>query len=226
MCGRFTLITDGETLKERFKLYRFEDLPMNKRYNIAPTQDILAVIHDGKGNKAGYLRWGLIPSWTKNKTVSRPIINARAETVDEKPSFMKLLARRRCLILADGFYEWKKDNQEKRPYHIRLKNQQPFAFAGLWDRWEKEGEIITSCTIITTTANKTMDQLHHRMPVILREEDESIWLDRSVTDLAMLKQLLTPYPEDEMEAYEVSAIVNSAKVDTPACIQSINQHNP
>lgn len=223
MCGRFLLLSDAEALKERFQIGNIEELDIPKRYNIAPTQDILAVVRDGKANKAGYLRWGLVPSWAKEPSIGSKMINARAETLDEKPSFRRLLQQRRCVIVADGFYEWDKKDGIKQPFRITLEHEEPFAFAGLWDRWEKNGKIITSCTIITTTANKKVEPIHDRMPVILSKENESLWLDKTITDIELLKQLLIPYPDDKMKMYEVSNIVNSAKIDTPECITSINR---
>lgn len=199
MCGRFTLITDGEVLRVRFQIANIDKLDIEKRINIAPTQEVLAVINDGKVNKAGFLRWGLIPNWAQDTSIGNKIINARAESVHQKPSFKNLIKRNRCLILADGFIEWKKEDRLKQPYRISLKDNQPFAFAGLWDRYEKNGEKIVSCTIITTEANNLVGKIHNRMPVILTKEHEKLWLDRSYTDTNFLTQLLVPYDEYEME---------------------------
>ena len=219
MCGRFTLFTDRDLLAERFHLINIDELPYEPRYNIAPSQPVLAVIGDGEHNKVGFLRWGLIPSFVKDKAIGYKMINARAETVDEKPTFKRLLSRKRCLILADSFYEWRKEGDKKIPMRIHLKDNAPFAFAGLWDRWQSpDGEEVMSCTIITTESNVFMKEIHDRMPVILSREAEKWWLDCSIVDHAFLKQLLVPYDADKMQAYEVSTIVNSPKNDSKACI--------
>lgn len=217
MCGRFTLTTDLDRLEERFA-FRAADLSYAPRYNIAPTQPVLTLLNDGE-NRAGFLRWGLIPSWAKEAAIGDRMINARAETVAEKPSFRRALQKRRCLVLADGFYEWKKEGKKKTPMYIVLKPRESFGFAGLWEAWQApSGETIHSCTIITTTPNALMESIHNRMPVILPREAESLWLDRSIEDPAALTQLLAPYPGEAMEAYAVSPLVNSPRNDTPACI--------
>jgi putative SOS response-associated peptidase YedK len=221
MCGRFTLHTSLEELLEYFNIASMDDMEMAYRYNIAPSQDILAIVQGKEGNRAGFLKWGLVPSWAKDPKMGYNMINARAESIHEKPSFKKLIRRRRCIIAADGFYEWKKEGSQKQPYYIRMKNQQLFSFAGLWDRWEHDGKILTTCTVITTKANDCMESIHDRMPVILTREAESIWLDRSVEDEALLKPLLIPYDAKEMEAFPVSSRVNHAKVDAADMIQPI-----
>lgn len=221
MCGRFSLFTPTEQLQETFHISNMDDLTYTPRYNIAPSQDVFTIIQDGQIRRGGYLRWGLIPSWAKSAKIGYKMINARAETVDEKPSFKRLLAKRRCLILADGFYEWKTVDGKKQPYRIMMKNQQPFAFAGLWDRWAAENEIITTCTIITTTSNDVVQDIHERMPVVLPEEQQTIWLDPSIQDPIELKPILTPYEAEEMMAYEVSTLVNSPKNDLPELINSL-----
>ncbi len=219
MCGRFTLVADAEVLKNRFSLKNMDHLDVHKRYNIAPTQDVLTVIHDGLQNKAGFLRWGLIPHWTKDKSIGNKMINARVETINTKPSFRTLLERRRCLVIADGFYEWKKMKEKKQPYHILLKTKEPFAFAGLWDKWEDGNEVIYSCTIITTKSSGEMEDIHTRMPIILDKEQEEIWLDRSMKNTEVLKNLLTvDMNEERLDYYKVSSIVNSPKVDNEACL--------
>lgn len=196
-------------------------LELSPRFNIAPSQDVFAVVQGENGNRGGYLRWGLVPSWANDPKIGYKMINARAETVHEKPSFRKLLTRRRCLIVADGFYEWKQEEGVKQPYNIRLKNRNPFAFAGLWDRWEQNGTIIQSCTVITTEANELMKPIHDRMPVILTKESGPIWLDRSVQDEKRLSSILVPYQASEMEAYPVSGLVNSPKNGSSAMINSL-----
>lgn len=222
MCGRFTLTTSKERLEFRFQLANMYEIDHQPRFNIAPTQNVLAVVSDGEKNRAGQLRWGLIPSFTKDKSIGAKMINARAETIVEKPSFKRLLPRRRCLILADSFYEWRQTGENKVPMRARLKSGEPFAFAGLWDRWHSpDGEEITSCTIITTEANSLLAEIHPRMPVILDEEGERAWLDRSITDPILLQSYLKPYDSQLMEVYPVSPLVNSAKNDLPACIEPV-----
>ena len=169
------------------------------------------------------MHWGLIPSWAKDMSIGNKMINARAETVAEKASFKKPFKDKRCLVLANGFYEWKKtDKKNKIPYYFMLKSKQPFAFAGLWEEWKNpEGEKILSFTIITTKANELMEPIHDRMPVILKENVETQWLDPENKDTDKLLSLLQPYPAGLMESYRVSDIVNSPKNDIPACVEPI-----
>ena len=172
MCGRYSLIADIGELQERFD-FDGTDLTLTPRYNIAPTQMALTVTSDS-GRRGGYMRWGLIPSWAKSASVGRRMINARAETVAERPSFRTALQRRRCLVLADGFYEWQRKGSSKSPMRIVMASGEPFAFAGLWDAWrDPKGEIVRSCAIITTAANELLSPIHDRMPVILPRELES-----------------------------------------------------
>lgn len=221
MCGRFTLTTDLEDLADRFS-FQAANLSFTPRYNIAPSQPLLAVI-GGEERRAGLLRWGLIPSWAKDSSIGDRMINARAETVAEKPSFRRALQKRRCLVLADGFYEWKKEGKKKTPMYIRLKSHEPFGFAGLWETWKSsEGDPIHSCTIITTTPNALMEPIHNRMPVLLTCDAEALWLDRSLEEADRLLPLLVPYPADKMDAYEVSLTVNSPRNDAPECIAPIH----
>jgi putative SOS response-associated peptidase YedK len=221
MCGRFTLTTDLELLEERFS-FCAKSLSYKPRYNIAPSQPVLAVIGDDKGARAGLLRWGLIPSWAKDTEIGNRMINARSETIAEKPSFRRALQKRRCLILADGFYEWRKEGKKKTPLFISLASREPFAFAGLWETWRPpDGEPIHSCTIITTTTNSLMEPIHNRMPVILSRAAEALWLDRTIDDPQKLLPLLVPYAEMQMDAYEVALTVNSPKNDSPACVAPV-----
>jgi putative SOS response-associated peptidase YedK len=177
---------------------------------------------DAQEHRAEFLRWGLIPSWAKDPGIGDRMINARAETVAEKPSFRRALQKRRCLVLADGFYEWRKEGKKKTPLHIALKSHEPFGFAGLWETWKPPtGETIHSCTIITTTPNALMESIHNRMPVILTREAEALWLDRRVEDPQALLPLLAPYPAEAMDAYVVSPLVNSPRNDTSACIEPV-----
>jgi putative SOS response-associated peptidase YedK len=221
MCGRFTLTKSGDALAQAFNL---EEIPeIAPQYNIAPTQNIVAVLRnpESKKRQAQQLRWGLIPSWAKDASMGAKLINARAETVAEKPSFRSAFKHRRCLIVADGFYEWQKQENKKQPYYFRLLNGQPFAFAGLWEKWQSpDGEEITSCTILTTEANELMQSIHERMPVILNPQDYDLWLDPEVKTAEPLKQLLHPYPSDTMNSYPVSTLVNSPKNNSPECVNS------
>ena len=218
MCGRYSLIADLEDLARRFDF--FSDLQaLEAGYNIAPTQQVLAVV-GGDTRRGGMMRWGLIPSWAKNASIGSRMINARAETVAEKPAFRDALRRRRCLVLADGFYEWQKIDGAKRPMRIAMRSGEPFAFAGIWSVWRApDGTRIASCAIITTKANDSLTPIYHRMPVILPKELEGLWLDRGIEDPDVLGSVLTPYPNDDMEAYEVSPLVNSAANNVPEVIE-------
>ena len=217
MCARYTLTVDLTQLQQRFSFVA-EELPYIPRYNVAPTQQVLALINDD-GMQPAFLRWGLIPPWAKDPKIGNRMINARAETVAEKPSFRRALARRRCLVLSDGFFEWRKHGGKKTPVRVVLKSGDPFAFAGLWETWRpRGGEAIRSCTIITTEPNSFMEPIHNRMPVILSRDAESAWLDRGIEDADLLAGLLAPYPSEEMAAYQVSTLVNSPRNDLPACI--------
>ena len=209
MCGRYSLIADIQDLARQFEFdgTGFENSP---RYNVAPTQSVLTVTY-GEERRAECMRWGLIPSWAKDASIGNRMINARRETVAQKPSFRSALQRRRCLVLADGFYEWQKVGKSKRPMRIVLKSREPFAFAGLWETWRNPaGETVRSCTIITTAANDLLRPIHERMPVILPRELEEFWLDGDVTDAAALTDVLSPYPNEAMEVYQVSPLVNKA----------------
>jgi putative SOS response-associated peptidase YedK len=198
---------------------------LQPRYNIAPSQNHPVVIINQDQRELTMMRWGLIPPWAKDISIGYRMINARAETVAEKASFKKPFKDKRCLVLADGFYEWKKtDKKNKIPYYFMLKSKQPFAFAGLWEQWKNpEGEKILSFTIITTKANELMEPIHDRMPVILKENVETQWLDPENKDTDKLLSLLQPYPGGLMLAYRVSPIVNAPKNDTPECIEPITE---
>jgi putative SOS response-associated peptidase YedK len=217
MCGRFTLTADVSTLQESFP---FVEMPqgMQPHYNIAPTQPVAVVPNDGR-NRLDFFIWGLIPSWAKDPSIGNRLINARAETLQEKPSFRTAFRRRRCLVLADGFYEWKQGERGKTPMYIRLASGKPFAFAGLWESWNApDGSNVLSCTIITTQPNDLMATIHNRMPVILPEQAYPIWLESGEADPQKLAGLLLPYSAGEMQAYPVSPLVNSPKNDVPELI--------
>lgn len=224
MCGRFTLTATVDQLIDRFDIEMFlqeeEYLPS---YNVAPSQSVLAVINDGTRNKMGFLRWGLIPPWAKDMSVGYKMINARAETLIEKPSFRNAYQKKRCLIVADSFYEWKRiDSKTKIPMRIKLKSNDLFAMAGLWENWKSpDGKSVYSCSVITTSPNELVQDIHDRMPVILNPEDEKYWLDPSITDTTKLNPLLKPLDHALMEAYEVSSLVNSPKNNSIELIQKI-----
>ena len=225
MCGRFILSISLAELQLRFS-FPTADLEHPERYNIAPTQSVLTVVNQGQeGNLAEYMRWGLVPSWAKDVSVGSRMINARAETIAEKPSFKRALQKRRCLVLSDGFYEWKGTGKNKQPMYIGLESGEPFGMAGLWEAWKSpDGEWLHSCTIITTTPNSLMETIHNRMPVILPQESEPVWLDPAVDDSNRLTDLLQPYPADAMTARPVSSLVNNARNDFPECIAPLEDY--
>lgn len=222
MCGRFTLFTDIEEIKERFDIQGSFDEEYQFSYNIAPSQSVLSVINDGVRKRLGFLRWGLIPFWAKDEKAGYKMINARAETIAEKASFRNAYKKKRCMIIADSFYEWKKTPERKIPMRIKLKNHAPFGMAGLWESWKSpEGISIYSCSVITTVPNELMTSIHDRMPVILKPEDEKDWLNPSINDPAYLQQYLKSFDSEQMEAFEVSTDVNSTKNNSPNLIQQI-----
>lgn len=221
MCGRFTLRATGEELARLFELD--EPPPLQPRYNVAPTQPVAAVraSPDGQCRELALLRWGLIPPWASDP-VSASFINARAETAAGKPAFRGAFRARRCLIPADGFYEWRKGPRGKEPFLFQLRGRRPFAFAGLWERWRgPDGVEVESCAILTTEANDLVRELHDRMPVILAPEAVAPWLDPAFRDLGALQELLRPLPAWLMEAHAVSARVNNAACDGPACAEPL-----
>ena len=221
MCGRFTLTVDAATIKETFPWLQVPD-QIVPRYNSAPSQPHAVIPNDGK-NKIDHMLWGLIPSWAKD--AKRAMINARGETVAEKPTFRAAYKRRRCLILADGFYEWVKTPGEKAktPHYIQLESQKIFAFAGLWEIWNSpDGSSVKTTTIITTAPNSMMKNLHNRMPVILPPNDYQTWLSPKVLPATVLDPLLTAYPAQEMIHYPVSRTVNSPANDVSECVVPVN----
>jgi putative SOS response-associated peptidase YedK len=218
MCGRFTLEKSVGNLGDLFQL---PQLPLQPRYNIAPTQPIVAIRASPEtgDRELALLRWGLIPAWSKDPFAGPLLINARAETAAVKPAFRTALRRRRCLVPADGFYEWQREGREKRPFHMRRQDGAPFALAGLWERWEgPDGSCIDSCALLTTEANVLMQPIHDRMPVILDPPDFDLWLDPQVQQVELLQGLLRPYPVAAMVAYPVSPLVNNARNDDPQCV--------
>ena len=217
MCGRFTLTAELAYLQERFAL----EAPQGSytpSYNIAPGQSVMAVINED-GKRAAWFRWGLVPSWAKEPQIGHRLINARAETIADKPSFRRALRQRRCLVLADGFYEWRKRGKHKQPMYIGLHDHQPFAFAGLWEVWrDADGAALSTCTIVTTTANTLLQPIHERMPVILHPTAEVLWLDQHLVEPQPLLAVLAPYAPEAMVAYPVSSLVNAPRHNSPACI--------
>jgi putative SOS response-associated peptidase YedK len=222
MCGRFTLILDPVALREDLDLGNIPE-GMPPRYNVAPSQPV-AVVRDGQARSVELYRWGLIPSWAKDPSIGNRLINARAETLQEKPSFRTAFTRRRCLILADGFFEWRRSTGKtvrSQPFYFRLADGKPFAFAGLWDLWTPpDGSELPTCTIITTQANARVGEVHDRMPVILDAAAMWDWLDPQARP-AELTGLLQPYPAEKMSATPVSTIINSPTIDTPECIAPV-----
>jgi len=225
MCGRFRVARSKELLEEAFGAV---DGPVpvewSPRYNVAPGQSIVAVRQDAARpvRELVRLRWGLIPAWAKEASIGYKMINARAETAAEKPSFRDAMRKRRCLIPADGFYEWKKAGGKKLPYCLTMADDAIFAFAGLWERWRNPaGEPVESCTILTTEPNELAGEIHDRMPVILSPEDYELWLDPGFARMDELKEMLKPYPAAEMRRYRVSERVNQVKYDDPECAAEI-----
>lgn len=220
MCGRFSLIESVHELQQQFEFDLSADL--QPRFNIAPSQEVFSIISDGKKRRGGTLRWGLVPHWAKEAKIGYKMINARAEGINEKPSFREPFRKKRCLIIADGFYEWKKVDDRKQPYRFIMKDRKPFAFAGLWETWKNGDTPLHTCTIITTRPNAVTEDVHDRMPVILKRADYDRWLDPSNQAVDKLKSLLVPYPAEEMELYPVSELVNSPKNDVAAVLSPLN----
>jgi putative SOS response-associated peptidase YedK len=215
MCGRYTLSTPAGRLAEEFQLDSTVEIPPS--YNVAPTQQVAAVLEDEGGRRLEMLRWGLVPSWADDPEIGARMINARSETAPEKPSFRRAFRGRRCLIPADGFYEWKRENGGKQPYYFHMQDGRPFAFAGLWESWEKGDGTLRTCAILTTRANSVLEGVHDRMPVILPHEAYDAWLDPDA-DREELGELMIPYPEDDLETYPVSRFVNSPRNNDERCI--------
>lgn len=223
MCGRYTLTVSWEDLLLYYELAEASAPFHQPRFNVAPGQSIPAMISDGEARRIGPLKWGLIPSWAEDDKIGWRTINARAETLADKPAFRRSFARKRCIIPADGFYEWKKlPNGGKQPMRIVPSQTKLFSFAGLYDTWTSPaGERISTCTIITTTPNRVMEPIHDRMPAILSSEAINQWLDRDITDTAHLQPLLRPCPPEWIDMYAVSSEVGNVKNDSPSCIKAV-----
>jgi len=222
MCGRYTLKTPVERLSEKFQFPQV--IPLKPRYNIAPSQPVAVVrlVPEDNDRKFAMLRWGLIPAWTKDLKKARMPINAKSETVADLPSFRDAYRKRRCLIPADGFYEWKQEGGRKQPVFIHMKDGEPFAFAGLWEHWEKpDQEPIDSCVILTTEPNELLAQVHNRMPIILAPKDYDLWLDPDAQQVDRLKPLLSPFPPERMTYFPVNLRVNNPKHDDPLCVEPL-----
>jgi putative SOS response-associated peptidase YedK len=222
LCGRFTLFDTAASLAEAFEVVEVPSL--SPRYNIAPSQAVAAVRipPSGGAREVVLLRWGLIPSWAKDPSLGDRMINARAETAAGKPAFRSAIRRRRCLVPASGFYEWKRTNGRKQPYYIRRPDGKPFAFAGLWESWEGPGQAaVESCAILTTSANELLLPIHDRMPVIVSPADYDLWLSSEVRDPAELARLFRPCPPEEMTAFPVGTAVNNPKTDSPQLIEPL-----
>lgn len=220
MCGRYTLLAEeAEILKEFGIDHQIKNY--EPRYNIAPGQPVLAVIHDGKQKRAGYMKWGLVPSWSKDPKIGYKMINARSESAHEKPSFRKLMSQKRCLIIADSFYEWEKIEGRKQPVRIHPESRSLFAFAGLWDRFETDEDPLFTCTILTKEANEFMQSIHDRMPVILPKHQQDDWLEPKKWHPKEAKGFVEQLKMEELSAYKVSDFVNSAKNEGPQCVSPL-----
>jgi putative SOS response-associated peptidase YedK len=225
MCGRFASNAKPKDVEKEFKLGRLNPNLFEPRFNIAPTQLIPAVLESDGERIVAALRWGLVPSWAKDEKIGSNLINARAETLAEKPSFKNAFRSRRCIIPASGFYEWaKKGASAKQPFYFYLKEKPVFGFAGLWDEWldKESGELVETCTIITTAANEVLAPVHDRMPVILQAENYDQWLDEKQQSTERLQNLLVPYPAAEMASHAVSRAVNVPTSDSPELIAQLN----
>jgi putative SOS response-associated peptidase YedK len=219
MCGRFAQRSPAKKVAKQFKV---EDVPpLAERYNVAPAQTVFAVREASDGREATLLKWGLVPRWAKDPGIGNKLINARSETVTEKPSFREAFMRRRCLVPVDGFFEWARRGDRKRPFYFHMSGGEPFAIAGLWERWEGEGGPLETCTLLTTEANELLAPYHDRMPVILGPDDYDVWLSPDVREGELLTRLLRPYPPEEMSAHAVSALVNSLSNDGPRCVEPL-----
>ena len=218
MCGRFSLTWNLNELQGRFGFIA-EETALDPRYNIAPTDPVLAVTNDDGQRRGRTMRWGLIPFWAKEAKIGSRMINAVGETAKSKPAFRNAFRKRRCLVLANGFFEWKKNGKKRIPNYIFLRSGEAMAFAGLWEVWKSpEGEYVRSCSIVTTTSNSFIEPVHSRMPVILSEESEALWLDPLTEDPVVLEPLLIPSPPELMTSYVVTDYVNSVRNQGPDCI--------
>lgn len=225
MCGRFTNRAKPEQIKSEFKVGNKNSVLFEPRFNIVPAQMIDVVFATETERILTQLKWGLVPSWSKEAPTSKGLINARAETITEKPSFREAFKSRRCIIPASGFYEWQKEGTgAKQPFYFYLKEKEVFGFAGLWEEWldNQTGELLETCTIITTEANDVLKPVHDRMPVILKSENYDEWLDATVKDTIRLQELLKPYVAKEMDSHAVSKRINYPDKNSPDLIEPLN----
>jgi putative SOS response-associated peptidase YedK len=222
MCGRVTVQTPAVELAREFALTGIRNAIERPRFNLAPTQLMPVVPNDGQRMLDAF-RWGLIPSWAKDASIGNKLINARCETVAEKPSFRSALKRKRCLVLVDGYYEWKQSTKPKTPFFFHRKDRKPLALAGLWEEWTspETGEVVRSCCLITTGPNALVAPIHDRMPVILSPDGQEQWLRPEPQEAANLMPLLVPCADDLLDSYEVARVVNSPANDVPACIERV-----
>ncbi|MFB8373804.1 SOS response-associated peptidase [Paenibacillus taichungensis] len=222
MCGRFTITDPIEEIMDRYYVSIAEGFEYKPNYNAAPMQFIPTIIGSKDGNRLGSLRWGLVPNWAKDEKIGNKMINARAETLTEKPAFKRLISSKRCIIPCSGFYEWKKDGSVKQPMRILMKDDSIFSLAGLYDTWiDPEGNKLSTCTIITTEPNRLMSDIHDRMPVILRPQDEADWLNKE-SDKDSVLTLLRPYEADEMIAYKVDSAVGNVRNNNEELIKEVS----
>jgi putative SOS response-associated peptidase YedK len=221
MCGRFTRKENLQRLAEQLGLKVIPSL--SPRYNIAPSQLVACVRTNPESEEREFteLKWGLVPSWATDPSIGNKLINARGETVAEKPAFRKAFKQQRGLVFADGFYEWKREGKTNQPYYIRFKDHRLYAFAGLWERWEKQEPALETCALITTAPNTLMEPIYNRIPVILPEQSYATWLSPSLTNTIYLSGLLDPYPAEDMEAFPVSPMVNDPRHEDPRCIHPL-----
>jgi putative SOS response-associated peptidase YedK len=218
MCGRFALVTPVAELKKRFDV-KMADENLSPHFNVAPGK-MMPIIPMTDAQKMIYAKWGLVPHWAKDEKIGYKMINARAETITEKPSYRDSFRTQRCLVLADGFYEWDKKSTEKKPYYISLKDKEPFAFAGIYSHWKGEGRNLISFSIITTEANDLISKIHERMPIILERENEKKWLDTSASEDQVIS-MLDKYQDEKMMMYEVTKLVNNPRNDIPEIIEAV-----
>lgn len=220
MCGRFVVNIPADELKKIFAL--IEATQLEPRFNVAPTQQVAVVRNDGDRNRLDLLKWGFVPGWSKDLSFGSHLINARSETVAEKPAFRHAIKYRRCIITASGFFEWSHSAGKKQPYYIQLADQTPMCLAGLWESWKApDGSVIETFAILTTAANKLVEPIHDCMPVILHPDSITFWLNHTMNDPEQLQPLFQPFPASEMTAHKVSDLVNNPRFDAPSCIAKV-----
>ena len=222
MCGRFVTVIPAEELKAIFGL--IEKPPVEPRYNVAPTQSagVIRCCDDSNHNRLDFMKWGLVPSWSKDVSAGSHMINARSESVVEKPAFRQAIKYRRCIVPVSGFYEWEHSGPQKQPYYFYMADGSPMCFAGIWEAWKSpDGSTLETFSILTTAANKLIAPLHDRMPVIIPPEEHALWLNRNMHDTHLLEHLYQPFPPGLIACHKISTLVNNTRVDSPACIEEI-----